>query len=170
MKAEQRQQRILNELKNASEPIIARRLAEQFEVSRQVIVGDIALLRAGGEEIISTPKGYLLHTALNQEIKKKFVCRHKINETIDEINTIIKLGGKILDVAIEHPVYGEITGTLNIFDQADADVFNQKVENKETSLLSELTEGVHTHTVAADSMKELDLIEEALKEKGYLYQ
>lgn len=169
MKAEQRQQRILNELKNASEPIIARRLAEQFEVSRQVIVGDIALLRAAGEEIISTPKGYLLNTVLNQEIKKKFVCRHEIDETTDEINTIIGLGGKILDVAIEHPVYGELTGTLNIFDQADADVFNRKVENKETSLLSELTEGVHVHTVAADSMIELDSIEEALKEKGYLY-
>lgn len=170
MKAEKRQQLILNELKSANDPIIARKLAEKFEVSRQVIVGDIALLRAAGEEIISTPKGYLLHVVVSQEIKRKFVCKHRIDETADEINTIVGLGGKILDVAIEHPVYGEITGALNIFDQADADMFNQKVENKETSLLSELTEGVHIHTIAAVSLKDLDLIEEALKEKGYLYK
>lgn len=169
MKAEERQRIILNELKSASQPIIARKLAEKFKVSRQVIVGDIALLRAEGEEIISTPKGYLLNTYVNQDIKRKFVCKHRVDETTDEINTIVGLGGRILDVAVEHPVYGEITGTLNIFDQADADEFNRKVENKETSLLSELTEGVHVHTVAAESIQELDQIEESLREKGYLY-
>ena len=75
---------------------------------------------------------------------------------------------KLLDVAIDHPVYGELTGALNIFDQADADQFNQKVVSGEASLLSELTEGIHVHTIAASPMMILEAIEEKLKEKGYL--
>lgn len=164
-----RLEQILNELKHTSEPIVARKLAEKFDVSRQVIVGDIALLRASGEDILSTPKGYLLHTALQHEVTQKMVFKHTIKETVDEINTVIAAGGKILDVAIDHPVYGELTGTLNIFDQADADHFNQKVKAGETSLLSELTEGVHVHTIAAKNMEQLQKIEAKLREKGYLY-
>lgn len=169
MKVEKRLEQILMTLKQSSEPIIARKLAEKFEVSRQVIVGDIALLRAAGEDILSTPKGYLLHAPVTNEVTQKMVFKHTIEETEDEINTIIAAGGKILDVGIEHSVYGELTGTLNIFDQADADHFNQKVQAGEASLLSELTEGVHVHTIAAKSMEQLKLIEEKLREKGYLY-
>lgn len=169
MAVETRQEKILKELKHSKEPIVARKLAEKFGVSRQVIVGDVALLRAAGENILSTPKGYLLNQYVDNDLKKKLVCKHTIDETADEINTIIKMGGRLLDVTVEHPVYGEITGTLNIFDQSDADQFNQKVNTGETSLLLELTEGVHVHTVSADSMKQLNLIEEKLREKGYLY-
>lgn len=169
MSVEARHEEILTTLKQAKEPIVARKLADKFNVSRQVIVGDIALLRAAGENILSTPKGYILNTHVANEMKKKIVCKHTIEETTDEINTIIELGGKLLDVSVEHPLYGEITGTLNLFDQADARQFNQKVATGETSLLLELTEGVHTHTIAADSMEQLELIEEKLKEKGYLY-
>ena len=168
MKVEERLEKILKTLKNSSEPIVARKLAEKYQVSRQVIVGDIARLRAAGEEIVSTPRGYLINTQLHQQITKKIICKHTPEETLDEINTIVGLGGKLLDVAIDHPVYGELTGTLNIFDQADADQFNQKVVSGEASLLSELTEGIHVHTIAAPSMMILETIEEKLEEKGYL--
>lgn len=170
MSVEVRQEKILTQLKDAKEPIVARKLAEKFNVSRQVIVGDIALMRASGEEILSTPKGYILNTYLDKEIKKRMVCKHTITETADEIQTIIEMGGKLLDVSVEHPVYGEITGTLNIFDQADATNFVEKVQAGATSLLLELTEGVHVHTVAADSMEKLTAIEAKLKEKGFLYE
>lgn len=80
------------------------------------------------------------------------------------------MGGKLLDVAVEHPVYGEITGTLNIFDQADATSFIKKVQAGETSLLLELTEGVHVHTIAAESMEQLGAIEKKLEEQGFLYK
>jgi len=169
VKVQERLQHILNELENTSEPIVARQLAEKFQVSRQVIVGDIARLRAAGEEIISTPNGYLLNEPLNNQVTKKMVCQHSIEETVDEINTIIENKGQLLNVAIEHPVYGEITGALNIFDQQAADQFNQKVIEGETSLLSELTDGLHVHTVAAKTMEQLQTIETKLEEKGYLY-
>lgn len=168
MKVEDRLDEILRILKSTSEPIVARELAQKFNVSRQVIVGDIARLRAAGEDIVSTPRGYLLNAPLNHQITKKIICKHSPEETADEINTIVGLGGKLIDVAIEHPVYGELTGALNIFDQADADQFNQKVINGEASLLSELTEGIHVHTIAAESMMILEVIEEKLRSKGYL--
>jgi len=169
VKVKERLQRILNELENTSEPIVARQLAEKFDVSRQVIVGDVARLRASGEEIMSTPRGYLLNKPLSHHVSKKLVCKHTIKETVDEINTIVEAGGQLLDVAIEHPVYGDLTGALNIFNQEDADQFNQKVINGETTLLSELTDGVHVHTIAAETMEQLDLIEAKLEEKDYLY-
>lgn len=169
MSVENRLEKIKEELIGASDPIAARKLAEKFGVSRQVIVGDIALLRARGEEILSTPKGYLLNNHLCHEVKRKFVCKHTIEETTSEIELIIDHGGKLLDVVVDHALYGEITGTLNIFDQIDADRFNQKVMNGETTLLLELTEGVHTHTIAAESMEQLDKIEEKLRKAGFLY-
>ena len=170
MSVETRHKQILTILKESNSPIVARKLAEKFEVSRQVIVGDIALLRAAGEEILSTPKGYILNTNLEKEVKKRIVCKHSIEETSAEIQTIIDLGGKLLDVSVEHPVYGEITGTLNIFDQADADQFIRKIESGETSLLLELTEGVHVHTIAASNIEIIELIEQDLMEKGILYE
>ena len=170
MSVETRHKQILTILKESNSPIVARKLAEKFEVSRQVIVGYIALLRAAGEEILSTPKGYILNTHLEKEVKKRLVCKHSIEETGAEIQTIIDLGGKLLDVSVEHPVYGEITGTLNIFDQADADQFIQKLKSGETSLLLELTEGVHVHTIAASNIEIIELIEQDLMEKGLLYE
>lgn len=170
---DKRQKSILNELEQSNQPIVARKLAEKFSVSRQIIVGDIALLRAAGHEILSTPKGYLLQkerASSSNEVKRKFACKHSIDETVDEINTIVVNGGKVIDVSIDHPIYGEITGALNIFTQADAKHFNEKVKKGETSLLSELTEGVHMHTIAADTMEQLDRIEEKLDDKGYLYK
>lgn len=168
MKVEERLEKILDILKEASNPIVARELASEFNVSRQVIVGDIARLRASGAEIVSTPRGYLLNMHLNHQVTKKIICKHTPEETIDEINTIVSLGGKLLDVVIDHPVYGELTGALNIFNQEDADKFNEKVLAGEASLLSELTEGVHIHTIAAETMEILDMIEEKLNEKEYL--
>lgn len=168
MKVEERLEKIIKILNESSKPIVARELASEFGVSRQVIVGDIARLRAAGAKIVSTPRGYLLNTHLNHKVTKKIVCKHTPMETIDEINTIVNLGGKLLDVAVEHPVYGELTGALNIYNQEDADQFNEKILAGEASLLSELTKGVHIHTISADTIEILEMIEEKLNEKGYL--
>lgn len=169
MKGTERQSHILKTLKAASGPIVARKLADEFGVSRQVIVGDIALLRAAGEEILSTPSGYLMNIQPQTEVKKRYVFKHTTEDTADEIRTVIELGGKMLDVTVDHPVYGEITGLLNIFTSTDAEQFIEKVTSGEASLLSELTDGIHVHTLSAESAEQLDLIEAKLEEKGYLY-
>lgn len=169
MEAKKRRDKILSELKGSSKPIVARALADKYNVSRQVIVGDIALLRAGGEDILSTPKGYVMHVVSGIQYKKKIVCQHRREQTREELQTIVNLNGEIIDVNIEHPIYGEIHGTLNISSNDDIDVFLNQITENDASLLSELTEGLHTHTIAAKNKEIVEKIESELKEKGFLY-
>ena len=51
-----RREDIVRRLTISAEPISASSLAAAYGVSRQIIVGDIALLRASGEKISSTPR------------------------------------------------------------------------------------------------------------------
>lgn len=170
MDAESRRENILKQLKESSSPIVARTLAKEFDVSRQVIVGDIALLRATGEDILSTPKGYVMKESSGSRFKKKIVCQHDPEETRDELYSIVDLGGEVIDVFVEHPIYGEINGTLNITSRKEVDDFIEQVTRHKTALLSELTEGLHIHTIAVKDKETAEKIEERLLEKGYLYR
>ena len=58
MAGEERRQEILKYIEESEKPVSGQKLAEIFHVSRQVIVQDIALLRAGDREILSTNRGY----------------------------------------------------------------------------------------------------------------
>ena len=59
MDAKTRRKEILNIIKYNMEPVSGSALAKKLNVSRQVIVQDIALLRAENNDIISTHKGYI---------------------------------------------------------------------------------------------------------------
>lgn len=169
MDADKRREQIIERLKNTSEPVVARTLAKEFDVSRQVIVGDIALLRASGEEIHSTPKGYIMREPQQDGHTVQLVCIHSPQDTKEELYTVVDNGGEVLDVLVEHPVYGVMRGELNISNRVEVDEFIGKIENYDTSLLSALTEGIHTHTISAKSQTLLDKIEQELKTKGFLY-
>ena len=140
-----------------------------MKVSRQVIVQDIAILRAEGNEIIATPQGYImLKYPLDKMEKKIIACSHDRSGIEDELKTIISLGGKVIDVIVEHPVYGELKGMLMLSSIYDVDVFIKKLDEGEGQPLLVLTGGVHLHTIEAESKKKLNMIEEMLKDKGYL--
>ena len=64
MRAEERRQAIRELLQNSKQPVSASVLAARFAVSRQIIVGDIALLRAAGADISATPRGYVILLSL----------------------------------------------------------------------------------------------------------
>ena len=51
MNAAQRRECILTRLSGAQNPVSASALAAELGVSRQIVVGDVALLRAGGAQI-----------------------------------------------------------------------------------------------------------------------
>lgn len=170
MDADKRRKQIIKHLKNSSEPVVARSLAKQFDVSRQVIVGDIALLRASGEDIYSTPKGYVMREPYPQGQTTQLVCIHSPEDTKEELYTVVDNGGKILDVIVEHPVYGVMRGELNISNRVEVDEFVGKIADNDTVLLSALTEGIHTHTIFAKNKNLLNKIEKALKTKGFLYE
>ncbi|MEC6747197.1 transcription repressor NadR [Marinilactibacillus sp. XAAS-LB27] len=169
MEAETRREQIISMLSESNHPVVARVLAERFGVSRQVIVGDIALLRAEGQEILSTPKGYIRRVETHIH-KRRIVCQHHYERTQEELYTIVDHGGQVLDVIVEHPLYGEIIGGLNISSRMDVDDFLKAIEKNDTSLLAELTHGLHTHTISAKDEETLDKIAATLDEKNLLYK
>lgn len=168
MRGEERREAILSYLKRASLPVKGGELSKLYNVSRQVIVQDIALLRAEGHDIIATPQGYVLMVNNNQFIKKIIAVKHNENQIEDELRTIVSLGGRVLDVTIEHKIYGEITGKLMLRSIYDVEMFVKKLRESNAKPLSNLTEGVHIHTIEADSEKDMERITKALKEKGFL--
>lgn len=169
MEAAKRREAILYALSHTQIPVSGTELAKQFGVSRQVIVQDIALLRAVNKNILSTTKGYILYCQEKQKVNRCFLVRHTTEQIEDELNTIIDCGGKILDVIISHEIYGQISADLMIASRQDVIEFVSKIQLKDTLPLKELTKDIHLHTVEADNEMILDKIEQALKEKKYLF-
>lgn len=170
MESKERRKYILEKLKKSDQPIKGTELAKMFDVSRQVIVQDIAILRAQGEEILATPQGYLiLNKAPDSQITKTIVCKHtKYEEIDDELKTIVDLGGKVLDVIVEHPIYGEIKSPLMINSRAEIEEFMKKLRNRQAEPLASLTDGIHLHTIKVPNEEIFEKIEKSLSEKGYL--
>lgn len=170
MEGDKRRIEIISCLASASQPISGTGLAKQFGVSRQVIVQDIALLRATNKNILSTNKGYILYnpTDISTNVKRIFQVFHTSEQIRDELYTIVDLGGKVLDVVVEHDVYGQITVDLILKNRSDVDEFMEKLANSSSQPLNVLTNGMHYHSVEAESEQILDAIEKKLKEKGVL--
>ena len=162
---------IITFLERQSGPVSGSELAKQFGVSRQVIVQDVALLRAENRNILSTNKGYILshpqekhkgHTAV-------IAVKHTAEQTLDEMHSIVDYGGAMIDVFIDHDIYGQIRANLVINDEEDAIEFFNKLNNSKSQLLRELTEGCHYHTITAPSKNTLELIRKELQEKRILW-
>ena len=86
----------------------------------------------------------------------------------DELNSIVDLGGNVVNVFIKHEVYGNIHAELNVNSRRKVKEFLEKIKNGDSTPLKNLTHGKHFHTVCADSEETLNLIENELIEKGYL--
>jgi transcriptional regulator of NAD metabolism len=153
---------------SATTPISATTLAEKYNVSRQTIVGDVALMRAQGEQIIATPRGYEYERVSNQEAL--LVCKHLPVDAIDEMSRIVDNGGVIKDVIVDHPLYGQLRGTLLIRTHADINMFAAKMKLNKGRMLSELTDGVHMHTVGYDTADQIKAIRAALRAAKYLVE
>jgi transcriptional regulator of NAD metabolism len=147
MNAEARRKSILETLDSAEQPISAAVLATQFTVSRQIIVGDIALLRAAGAEISATPRGYVI-LPKNSGLIRQIACRHGGDDMQKELNAIVDQGCTVLDVIVEHPIYGQITGPLQLSSRYDVEQFIQRCTQSDAQPLSRLTEGIHLHTLS----------------------
>lgn len=164
-----RREQILKLLTNSPAPVSGSELAAMLNVSRQVIVQDIALLRVVNKNILSTNKGYVLYqqAVAKPMFKRSFRVSHEDSRILEELLAIVECGGRILDVVVEHEIYGQITVDLMIAGVKDAKEFTRKLSACKTKPLKELTDGVHYHTVEAESVDILDRIEAVLKEKGF---
>ena len=170
MTGEMRREQMLQMLKKQESPTSGASLAKFFSVSRQVIVQDIALMRAENHRILSTNKGYIYRSEeqQNTQPKRVFCVKHSTEQVLDEFLTVIELGGKVLDVAVEHELYGQIRVDLLIETIQDAQEFVNRMLVCKDNPLKVLTDDCHYHTVAAPSEKLLDLIHKELEAKGYL--
>lgn len=167
MGSKERRKEIIKLLIEKNDSIKGTELASLFNVTRQIIVRDIAIIRAAGNNIIATPDGYIYNKS-NDKIKSIIAVNHESNKTIEELEIVVKYGGIIEDVIIEHPIYGEIRGSLMIRNLNDLNKFEDKFRNKDVRPLSNLTNGVHLHTISADSKEDIESIKNELKEKGFL--
>ena len=172
METDTRRQQILQLLESQPKPVSGNVLAKLFQVSRQVIVQDIALLRAENKNILSTNKGYVLfQLPKKDEISTRvFRVQHNKKDVADELRCIVDNGGHVLDVSVDHDLYGQISADLIINSRADIMEFVDKMKQSTNKPLKELTGSIHYHTVQADNEEILDRIEDKLKEKGYLYE
>ncbi len=152
-----RRNHILDILKNANEPVSGSALAKQMGVSRQVIVQDITLLRTAFP-ILATAKGYLLYPATEKKCRRTFCVRHSKEETKNELNIIVDYGGKILDVMVEHDVYGEIRADLMLSCRKEVNEFCKRLGMSKSGPLNIIGSGIHYHTVEAASEEILDEI------------
>ncbi len=166
MNAIERREKILRLITTSNEPVSGSSLSKQLEVSRQVIVQDIALLKASGYEILSTNKGYILNNP--SACSRAFKVRHTDADTEDELNTIVDIGGTVVSVYVWHRVYGKIETKLDISSRRNVQQYIDGLRSGKSSELMNITSGYHYHTVRADSEETLDLIEKALGERGYL--
>ena len=157
-------------LERQSGPVSGTELARQFGVSRQAIVQDIALLRAENRNIISTNKGYLLfHPQEKQQgCTAVITVQHTKEQALEEMLSVVEYGGSMLDVFIDHALFGQVRANLMINDADDAAEFCHKLSQNDPEYLKELTEGCHYHTICAPSEKILNLIRGELQEKGIL--
>ena len=166
MDGEIRRREIVKRLRETEKPISATRFAKAFDVSRQIIVGDVALLRATGVEIVATARGYMLEQPL-EGIERKIACQHTPEQTREELSVIVAKGGEVVDVSIAHPLYGELIGSLRIQSEKDIDKFMDKYQKEHATLLSVLTGGVHLHTIRCADEETFQEIKEALRKKVF---
>ena len=167
MDAAERRNEILKTLAESSAPLSATALARRLGVSRQIIVGDVALLRAAGESISSTPRGYMLTDTPG--LVFTVACVHERKDAERELNIMVDNGCKVLTVSVEHPVYGLLTGELQLASRYDVHKFVEKLQSGEVRPLSELTDGVHLHTLDCPDAECFERTCRQLEQEGLLY-
>ncbi len=169
MTGTQRREFIVNHIKSSSAPVSGKALAELCGVSRQVIVQDMALIRTSGCDIISTNRGYIINGAM-PAVSRVFKVHHTDEQIAEELNTIVDLGGNVVNVMVHHKAYGHMEAPLGINSRKKVQDFVATIKSGKSSPLKNITSNYHYHTVEAENTETLDLIEQALRENGFLIE
>lgn len=171
MNTEERRQKILETLLHSKVPLTGTMLSRKFQVSRQIIVGDITVLRATGHDIYATPRGYILPIKpQNTNLLETICCRHANDKDSvkKEFEIIVDNGGKVHDVIIDHPVYGEIRVNLFIATRRETYAFVKKMQQTKAEPLLVMTNGIHYHTIEVPDKDTLSVICQELANAGIL--
>ncbi len=169
MEGDVRRQELLRLISESEQPVSGTALAQRLCVSRQVIVQDIALLRAGRHPVLATSRGYMLLRDSGGLVTRTVQVKHDGSRMEEELNAIVDCGACVLDVTVEHQIYGVIRAELKVASRREVQLFLQDMARRRTKPLTALTGGVHCHTIGAGSEEVLDLAVRTLQEKGFLY-
>lgn len=167
MTAAQRRRAIYQQLSAANGPLSAAALAQRFSVTRQVVVGDIALLRAEGQSITATPRGYMIPAETG--LRRTIACHHSGEDTQKELFAMVDCGCTVVDVIVEHPVYGQLTAPLALSSRYDVEQFIHRMKTSHAQPISALTGGVHLHTLSCPSEAVFAHLKATLSQMGMLY-
>ena len=168
MTGSERRDAIIKQIRESRTPVPGKSLAAAYDVSRQVIVQDIALIRAAGYDIMATNRGYIINEPVT--VSRVFKVKHTDAQVEEELNSIVDLGGCVRNVMVNHRVYGHMEAELNITSRRKTADFIRDLQSGKSSPLKNITSGYHYHTVEADSEETLDLIGEMLRENGFLVE
>ena len=157
----ERRYMILEMLKKSKTPVKGKDLAELFDVSRQIVVSDIAQLREEGHRIVSTRDGYVYDSG--NKVRKVVAVKHSAREIYDELKRIVENGGKVLDVIVEHPLYGEISGRIDVSTLDEVEKFVSLLVTSGTRPLSAISNGIHLHTIEAPDEETMERILKSIK-------
>lgn len=166
MSGAERRNLLLKLLRQTQKPMSGGALGKEAGVSRQVVVQDIALLRTKGYDIVSTARGYIIDEP--KGISRVIKVHHTNEQVEDELLTIVDLGGEIIDVTVNHRVYGKLSAMLNIKSRRDVHLFMEDLRTGKSFPLMNVTSGYHFHKICAESEEILDEIESELEKKGFL--
>ena len=169
MTGTERREFIINHIKSSKTPVPGKVLAELCQVSRQVIVQDMALIRTAGYDIISTNRGYIIQNAPTS-VSRILKVQHNDEQMEDELNTIVDLGGTIVNVMVHHKAYGHMEAPLGINSRKKVQDFIETIKSGKSSPLKNITSNYHYHTIEAENEETLDLIAQALKQKSFLIE
>ena len=165
LSGKERREQILKILRNSEEPIAGTELARQLDVSRQIIVQDMALIRANGVDVMATNRGYVIQES--KQVRRVFKVVHTDEQVEEELNLFVDLGGIVEDVFVYHKVYGVIRADMNIKSRRDVRKYMESISTGKSTNLMNLTSNYHYHTIVAEEEQTLDMIQEELQQKGF---
>ncbi|KAA9019497.1 transcription repressor NadR [Niallia endozanthoxylica] len=170
MSSTKRQQLIIDKLENTNTPITGSEFAKMANVSRQVIVQDISLLKAKNIPIMSTSQGYILNNNKEKEhnYEAVIICNHSLNQIEEELFILVGHGVTVKDIMIKHAVYGELKASVMVSNQSEVEQFMKRIKDANAVSLSSLTDGIHYHTLEADSKEKIEAAFRELKKAGIL--
>lgn len=168
MTGSERRTAIIGQIEKSRGPIPAKKFADMYDVSRQIIVQDIALIRAAGYDIISTNRGYILNAPV--KVSRVYKVRHTDDQVEEELCAVVDLGGCVENVMVNHRVYGHIEAELHVNSRRKVAEFMEDIRSGKSSPLKNITSDYHYHTISADSEEVLELIDNVFREKGFLVE
>ena len=99
---------------------------------------------------------------------RRIACIHSAEETRDELDAMVDCGCTVVDVIVEHPVYGQLTAPLHLSSRLDVDQFMKRMDG--AAPLSQLTGGVHLHTLSCPDETAYEHLLQLLRQRGFLVE